>query len=123
MSDKIDLSIATSEQIEVFLYGQLKRIRLTRNFTQAQLAQEAGVAIGTVKRMEQGQGVSVNTFIRVMMALDLQHNLAALLPDPAIRPIERVVTGGRERKRARPTPPDTVDSAWAWGDEAGDKNE
>jgi putative transcriptional regulator len=119
--NKIDFSIATSEQIEDFLCGQLKRIRLTLNFTQIQLAQKSGVAFRTVKRLEEGQSVSLNTFIRVMMALDIQQNLETLLPDPIIRPIERVNTGGSERKRARPVQPDSENSTWAWGDESGDK--
>ncbi len=121
MVNTIDFSIATSEQIEQFLYGQLKRIRLSRNFTQTQLAQKSGVAFRTVKRLEGGQSVSLNTFIRVMMALDLQQNLETFLPDPTIRPIERVNTGGSERKRARPIQSDTDNSTWVWGDESGDK--
>lgn len=121
MVNTIDFSIATSEQIEEFLYGQLKRIRLSRNFTQTQLAQKSGVAFSTVKRLEGGQSVSLNTFIRVLMALDLQQNLVTLLPDPTIRPIERVNTGGSERKRARPIQSDTDNSTWVWGDESGDK--
>ena len=121
MVNTIDFSIATSEQIEKFLYGQLKRIRLSRNFTQTQLAQKSGVAFSTVKRLEGGQSVSLNTFIRVLMALDLQQNLETLLPDPTIRPIERVNTGGSERKRARPIQSDTDNSTWVWGDESGDK--
>jgi transcriptional regulator with XRE-family HTH domain len=121
MLKKIDFPIATSDQIEGFLGRQLKNIRLTRNFTQAQLAKEAGVAIGTIKRLEEGQNVSLNTYIRIMMALDLQQNLETLLPDPTIRPIERVNTGGSERKRARPVRSDTENSTWAWGDESGDK--
>ena len=121
MLNKIDFSIATSDQIEGFLCSQLKNIRLTRNFTQAQLAKESSVAIGTIRRLEEGKSVSLNTFIRIMMALDLQHNLETLLPDPTIRPIERVNTGGSERKRARPIQSDTENSTWAWGDESGDK--
>jgi len=121
MLTKIDFSIATSDQIEGFLYSQLKKIRLTRNFTQAQLAKESGVAIGTIRRLEEGKGVSLNTLIRVMMALDIQQNLETLLPDPTIRPIERVNTGGSERKRARPKQSDTDHSTWVWGDESGDK--
>jgi putative transcriptional regulator len=121
MVNKIDFSIATSEQIEDFLCGQLKRIRLTLNFTQIQLAQESGVAIGTIRRFEEGQSVSLNTFIRIMMALDIQQNLETLLPDPTIRPIERVNTGGSERKRARPLQSDSKNTSWAWGDESGDK--
>lgn len=117
----IDFSIATSEQIEEFLCGQLKKIRLSRNFTQTQLAKESGVAIGTIRRLEEGKTVSVNTFIRVLLALDLQQNLETLLPDPTIRPIERVNTGGSERKRARPKQSDPDHSNWVWGDESGDK--
>jgi len=121
MQNKIDFSIATSNQIEVFLCSRLKKIRLTRNFTQAQLAKESGVAIGTIRRLEEGKSVSLNTFIRILMALDLQQNLETLLPDPTIRPIERVNTGGSERKRARPVQSDSENSTWAWGDESRDK--
>jgi transcriptional regulator with XRE-family HTH domain len=121
MVNTIDFSIAASDQIEGFLYSQLKKIRLTRNFTQAQLAKESGVAIGTIRRLEEGKSVSLNTFIRILMALDLQENLETLLPDPTIRPIERVNTGGSERKRARPIQSDTDISPWVWGDESGDK--
>lgn len=119
--NSIDFSIATSEQIEEFLCGQLRRIRLSRNLTQTQLAQKSGVAFTTVKRLESGKSVSLDTFIRILMALELQHNLERLLPDPTIRPIERVATGGRERKRARPKQPDTDHSTWVWGDESGNK--
>lgn len=119
--NQIDFSVATSEQIETGLYGQLKRIRLTRNFTQAQLAKESGVALKTIRRLEEGERVSLNTFIRIMMALDLQQNLETLLPDPTIRPMERVNTGGRERMRARPVQPETGNSVWVWGDEPGAK--
>ena len=121
MQNKIDFSIATSNQIEVFLCSRLKKIRLTRNFTQAQLAKESGVAIGTIRRLEEGKSVSLNTFIRILMALDLQQNLETLLPDPTIRPIERVNTGGSELKRARPVQSDSENSTWAWGDESRDK--
>lgn len=121
MFNKIDFSIATSDQIEGLLCGQLRKIRLTRNFTQTRLAQESGVAIGTIRRLEDGKGVSLNTFIRILMALGLQQNLGALLPDPSIRPIERVNKGGSERKRARLKRSEPVASPWAWGDESGDK--
>ncbi len=121
MVSKIDFSIATSEQIEEFLCNQLKNIRLTRNFTQAQLAKESGVALGTIRRLEEGKNISLNTFIRILMVLDLQQNLETLLPDPTIRPMERVNTGGNERKRARPRQADVEQSTWVWGDESGDK--
>ena len=120
MSFKIDFSIASSDQIEAALCERLEGLRLARNLTQAQLAKEAGVSVRTVGRLEKGEGVSFDTLIRIMIALGVQRNLEALLPDPSIRPIERA-KGGRERQRARPiTRPSAADSTWTWGDDGGD---
>jgi putative transcriptional regulator len=116
MSYNIEFSVATSDQIEAALCKRLESIRLSRNITQAQLAEEAGVSPRTIGRLEKGQGVSVDTFIRVMMALGVQQSLEALLPDPSVRPIERVGMGARERKRARPTKYSDERPIWSWGD-------
>lgn len=121
MSNKVDYSIGTSEQIKSSLCEQLLNIRLARNITQSQLAIEAGVALRTIKKLENGQGVSLDTFIRVMIALRLQQNLKTLLPDPSIRPIERINISGRERKRARPIQSAAEETTWSWGDESVDK--
>jgi transcriptional regulator with XRE-family HTH domain len=84
--------------------------------TQAQLAEEAGVSIRTIGRLEKGEGVSLDTFIRVLAALGIQSSLEALLPDPTVRPIERVGIGGKERKRARPANSSSERQKWSWGD-------
>ena len=115
MSYNIDFSIAMSKQIETSLCKRLESIRLSRNITQAQLAGEAGVSLRTIGRLEKGQGVSLDTFIRVMMALRIQQNFEALLPDPAVRPIERVGISSGERKRARPAKSNDEGSTWSWG--------
>jgi transcriptional regulator with XRE-family HTH domain len=116
MSYKIDFNVATSEQIEAALCYRLESIRLSRNMTQAQLAKEAGVSLRTIGRLEKGEGVSVDTFIRVLTALGIQQNLEALLPDPTVRPIERVEVRGTERKRARPASSNIEPTAWSWGE-------
>ncbi len=116
MSYKIDFFVATSEQIEAALCKRLENLRLSRNITQVQLAEEAGVSPRTIGRFEKGQGVSVNTFIRVLTALGIQQNLEALLPDPTVRPIERIGIGGGERKRARPGLSSDEGAIWSWGD-------
>ena len=115
MSYNIEFSVATSDQIEAALCKRLETIRLSRNITQAQLAVEAGVSPRTIGRLEKGQGVSMDTFIRIMMALNIQQNLEALLPDPSVRPIERIVMGAAERKRARPTKSIDELPTWSWG--------
>ena len=116
MSYIIDFFLATSDQIEAALCKRLENIRLSRNMTQVQLAKEAGVSPRTIGRFEKGQGVSFDTFIRVLTALGIQQNLEALLPDPAVRPIERIDIGGVERKRARPSVTSDKQPIWAWGD-------
>lgn len=116
MAYKIDFTVATSDQIEAALCKRLENIRLSRNTTQIQLAGQAGVSPRTVGRLEKGQGVSLDTFIRVLMALGIQQNLEALLPDPTVRPIERVGIGGSERKRARPGLTSNEPATWSWGD-------
>ncbi len=117
MDRKIDFFFGTSNQIEVVLCEQLQKIRLARNITQLELAKNAGIGLRTIKRMEKGQGVSLDTFLRVMIALGLQGNLQTLLPDPSVRPVERVSQHGHERRRARPRKPKAENGAFTWGDE------
>ncbi len=118
MPFEIDFSIATSEQVEAALCRRLENIRLLRNITRVQLAGQAGISVKTLARLEKGEGVSLDTFIRVLTALGVQGNLVNLLPDPAIRPVERMQYDGKERKRARPGKFRKEDSTWAWGDES-----
>jgi transcriptional regulator with XRE-family HTH domain len=116
MAYSIDFSLATSSQIEAALCKRVESIRLSRNMTQQQLAEEAGVSVRTVGRLEKGQGVSLDTFVRVLTALRIQQSLESLLPDPTVRPIERVGAGTGERKRARPARVSDEPPAWSWGD-------
>lgn len=110
----IDFSTATSIQIESALCEQVVKIRLSRNITQSDLASEAGVSLRTIGRLEKGEGVSLDTFIRVLIALKIQQNLETLLPDPSVRPMERIASGGGERRRARPKVSKDPASTWKW---------
>lgn len=112
----IDFSFATSNQIEAAICKRLESIRLSRNIDQIKLAEKAGVGARTIYNLEKGRGVSMDTFIRVMKALGIQHTLEALLPDPSVRPVERVGVGAKERKRARPASTSTENPTWSWGD-------
>ncbi len=86
------------------------------------MAEEAGVSIRTIGRLEKGQGVSFDTFIRVLKALRIQYGLESLLPDPSVRPIERIGASSKERRRASPASMEEEESSWVWGDER-DANE
>ena len=113
---KLNFHTASSELIESALGRRIEEIRLSRNIPQKRLAREAGVSRSTITRMSQdGKGVSLDSFIRVIQALGLSHHLEALLPDPTVRPVERVRLGGAQRQRAREK--NKSDSSdWSWDD-------
>ncbi|MGI9289523.1 MAG: helix-turn-helix domain-containing protein [Pseudomonadales bacterium] len=108
--------IAPPEKVERALGQRLEKLRLSKNMNQTTLANEAGVSRRTITRLENGEGVSLDTLIRVMKALGVVDRLETLLPDPTVRPIERVRLKGRERKRAREKS-GAGSSNWTWGDE------
>ena len=119
MTHNIDFSAASSDAVIEALGKRLNEIRLSRNIAQADLAQEAGVSRSTLSRLSDGKPISLDSFVRVMQALRLGDHLAALLPDPSVRPVDRVRFDGAERKRASGKRTDPSD--WSWGDEAGDE--
>lgn len=114
-----NLEAAPSTVIATALCERMEAIRLSRNISQADLAEQAGVSRSTMTRIANGQSISLDSFIRVIKALDLTEHLINLLPDPAIRPLELLEREGRHRRRAsrkrsEPTP-------WSWGDEEADE--
>ena len=116
MTHKIDFAIASSDAVINALFQQIEQIRLSRNISQAALAKEAGVSRSTVTRLAGGENISVDSFVRVMQALGLADHLAALLPNPNVRPVERIRLEGAERRRASPKRKAAGD--WTWGNEA-----
>jgi len=100
------------------LGDRLARYRLNLNLTQAALAKEAGVSARTLHRIEHGETTNIDNVIRVLRALGLLQNLEALVPDPAVSPLQQVKMQGKTRRRASSRPgPKKSDTPWTWGDE------
>ena len=107
----------TSQLLEAEIGSRVARLRLSQNITQAMLAQEAGIAVRTLRRLESGQPSTLDTFLRVALALNLDETILSVLPAGHIRPIERVSKIRAERRRARPKPhPNNQSINWVWGD-------
>lgn len=108
-----------SDQAALRTLGQrLARHRLNRNLTQANLAAQAGVSPLTVQRIERGRSSQAANLVRILRALGLLDNLDALVPEPAVSPIQQARMRGRVRQRASSRagaaePP----TDWSWGDE------
>lgn len=110
--------LQTPAGIEAALCKRLEATRLSKNITQADLAARAGISRRTVTRMENGEGVSLETFIRVLRALGLAENLATLVPEQTVSPIERVnrsKPNARIRASRKPKPASTPEP-WKWGE-------
>ena len=112
--------MATSKQMEQEIGQRLARLRLARNVTQAALAEKAGIGVRTLRRLEVGEPSTLDTFLRVATALDLEDSILSALPEGDIRPIERVSKKGSERKRASRPSERAEKSTWKWGDETDD---
>ena len=125
MTDKMKLK--TSPQIIQNMGQRLERHRLMQNISQADLAATAGIGERTLRRIESGEGGSLDSFVRLLIALNLDDNLSLLVPDHHVRPIERLRSTKAERQRAgKPrtkTSPNKNEtdprpkSRWSWGDE------
>ena len=87
-------------EIERVLGRRLKRQRLNRNMSQAELAKAAGISLKTVTNVESGNGTSLGTVIAMLRGLDLLGHLDLFIPEPAISPVELAKLKGKERKRA-----------------------
>jgi len=111
----MDFSTGSSGAIAATLCKRLEEIRLSKNISQADIAKQAGVSRSTMTRIADGQSISLDSFIRVVKALGLADHLAALLPDPEVRPVELVRHEGRHRRRA--TAKREAPESWSWGDE------
>lgn len=116
MAQITDYEIAAPEGIEADLGRRVEELRLSKNRNQSQVAEEAGVSRRTITRLENGEGVSLDTFIRVLRALGAVDRLQTLLPDTTVSPVERVRMKGRKRKHARPGSVQETEP-WQWADE------
>ena len=110
----------TDEAVLQELGRRLAAVRLSRNFTQAQLAGLAGVSKRTIERMESGEvATQLSGLVRVCRALDLLGGINVLVPEPAPSPLAMVKLHGRARKRASTAGPTGrhAAKAWTWGDQ------
>lgn len=120
MTHKIDFVLASSEAIEDALSERIEEIRLQQNITQSRLASEAGVSRSTITRLVQGgKGISLDSFIRILKALNMANRLETLLPDSSLSPLEELKKANQpSRQRARAKKKDQ--KKWTWGDQGQD---
>lgn len=83
--------------------NRIRQERLNQNITQDHLARSAGLNRDVVSRLENGQGCTLGTFIRILRVLGKLGQLDLFLPDPGLSPIALARMSGRKRKAASGT--------------------
>lgn len=92
-----------------------KDIRIRRNMTQKDLAENAGVSFSTVVRIERGESVNLDNFMRVIRVFDLLGNFELLIPEQELTP-EEIFKGRSKKKRAHKIQKSDAHE-WVWEDE------
>ena len=111
-------TLLSDEAVLVEIGRRLARRRVAQNFTQAALAEQAGVSKRTVERVENGESTQMSIMIRIFRVLELLGAFDALIPETGTRPLDLLKTRGKERRRASSkNRSEKADRTWSWGDE------
>lgn len=110
----------TDEAVLELVGERLAGLRLARNLTQQQLAEQAGLGLRTVQRLELGAAATqLSGFVRVCRVLGLMENLETFIPEPAVSPMAQLKQTGRKRQRATGRKAASEQAKpWTWGDES-----
>ncbi len=85
-----DVSRST-EEWEITLGAQVRRLRQRRSLTQRELSHRANVSLSSLQALETGRGSNVATLIRAVRALEQTIWLDALSPKgPLISPMQEL---------------------------------
>jgi transcriptional regulator with XRE-family HTH domain len=90
----------TPIELEHHIGESLKTLRLSRNLAQRLLAERAGVSPRTLQSLENGEGSSLSTLVKVLRALGREDWLMTIAPVASVNPMN-TVRHAEPRQRAR----------------------
>ena len=108
---KIDY-LTPNKEILVEFGLRLAHIRKQYGYSQTQLAEEAGIGVATLRRIEGGQDSQMESWLKLMKALRMVGLIDAMLPENFRSPMAEALSA-KKRKKVK-----YVDSSRpVWGDE------
>lgn len=113
---KIDSNMV-DEAVTKEMGRRLTAIRLAQNLSQRQLAENAGLGLRTVQRLELGEtATQLSGFVRVCRALGLMDRIDQLMAEPPPSPLDQLRRNERKRRRATGGRKKTPPAKWTWGE-------
>ena len=89
----INLYQKTSTEINIELAKRMVLLRKRKKLTQKNLSAKSGVSLGSLKRFEQSGEISLQSFTKLAIALEVEGELEALFSDIPFESIEEVING------------------------------
>ena len=83
----------TPNDIAKELVERIKQHRKKLKISQAQLASKSGVSLGSIKRFESKYEISLNSFIKILIALNLEQDLENIFTQKNYNSIDEVING------------------------------
>ena len=96
----IKIKFKTNSELQVELGQRLRRLRLQRNMPRVELAEKAGVAVGSIVKAEAGEDIRLSTLMALLRVLGGLDQVLQRSPVAQVSPLEAVDLG-HERKSAR----------------------
>lgn len=81
----------TPNDIAKELVEKIKQQRKKLKISQIQLASKSGVSLGSVKRFESKYEISLHSFIKILIALNLETDLENLFTQKSYNSIDEVI--------------------------------
>ncbi|MFO1076593.1 MAG: helix-turn-helix transcriptional regulator [Planctomycetota bacterium] len=101
---------------------RLAMVRKQQGLSQEQLAAAAGVGVATLRRIEDGRDSTLGSWVRLLVALQMDGAIDGLLPEELRSPLAEVK--GRRRRAPKPGPStgggggdDRERGGFVWGDQ------
>jgi transcriptional regulator with XRE-family HTH domain len=111
-------NLLADEVILAELGARIAHRRLDLQLTQADVAEQAGVAKRTLERIEAGASAQMSSMIRILRVLALLPGLDRMIPEATPRPMDLLKRKGKERQRAsKRRHNDRPDEPWTWGED------
>ena len=103
-----------TQEILLELGRRLAMVRNQKGLLQSDLAEASGIGVATLGRMESGRDSQMETWLKVLRALDMTASIDLLLPETFRSPIADAKTTKKKLSKQQKQ----KDAGFRWGDDA-----